>query len=649
MASAHPQATTKLGTGLSGVSLVKIGAGVGGKYGMATCARRRLWFYFYCAPMLRVQDDGMAGEPQRQRVEIITFDVRGGRGAATDPFKKPVFATPTTMGKLSFWKPLCSSASCLCKSKDKAPRDVVAGRNQSRARKPAALPEADEKSEVPAPIMTTLLLTAVAIVKRLGLSKVVSVGLKSAFPNITRPTDAQSTFIPAIVQGKDLILKGHPGSGKSFGLILALLSKYWTPLPQRRRSSPASLLLVPHRDLAYQYMHWIERIAATPDGLRYSTPVAQVIVRGSDEPSVHISRLRENPSNILIGTPQAILDVFQEDEHAINITNFRTIVIDEVDSIIDFIPADAYKARKQQLAAKMRRHPSAGKLLLDRIYTHRVGPVKSAIANGSPQLVACSATLQKGLRQQFYQNGWFRKGSGAIVKVWSEASAGKSRATETDGACAVPGEAVQHYALVFSEDGSVKDVHGVIEPKRQSQSDEEDAHGGRMMETWTDSELGVGELPEISSEFGERYSMTPSPFNPIVMEGVASIFATEVPKMALLVLPACAPVQRAIYDLRMLGVNAFGLDLLLSTTTDRRGAGAGGGGEAHGIKEEDNPRLLISTTATTRGLDLPDLSHVFVWGVGDVKVNTNTYVHLAGRVGRFRGGGKVISLLFQGE
>lgn len=129
--------------------------------------------------------------------------------------------------------------------------------------------------------------------------------------------------------------------------------------------------------------------------------------------------------------------------------------------------------------------------------------------------------------------------------------------------------------------------------------------------------------------------MTPSAFNPILTEGIASVFATDVPRVALLVLPASAPVQRAVYDLRMLGVNAFGLDLL---AIDR--------GRKHLIGEsrrgiEENPTLFVSTTASTRGLDLPYLTHVFVWGVQDM----NTYVHVAGRVGRFGRGGKVISVL----
>lgn len=48
----------------------------------------------------------------------------------------------------------------------------------------------------------------------LGLSGPVRVGLKSAFPGVANATNAQSTFIPAIIQGKDAIIKGHTGSGK---------------------------------------------------------------------------------------------------------------------------------------------------------------------------------------------------------------------------------------------------------------------------------------------------------------------------------------------------------------------------------------------------------------------------------------------------
>ena len=48
----------------------------------------------------------------------------------------------------------------------------------------------------------------------LGLSRPVRLGLKSAFSAVTKATDAQAALIPAIVQGKDVMIKGHTGSGK---------------------------------------------------------------------------------------------------------------------------------------------------------------------------------------------------------------------------------------------------------------------------------------------------------------------------------------------------------------------------------------------------------------------------------------------------
>lgn len=120
------------------------------------------------------------------------------------------------------------------------------------------------------------------------------------------------------------------------------------------------------------------------------------------------------------------------------------------------------------------------------------------------------------------------------------------------------------------------------------------------------------------------------------MEGIASVFATDVPKVALLILPASAPVQRAVHEMRMLGINASGLDLLM---TDRGKVHLVGG--SGGTLEDDNPSLLVSTTASTRGIDLPDLTHVFIWGV----VDANSYQHASGRVGRFGRGGRVVTVL----
>ena len=54
----------------------------------------------------------------------------------------------------------------------------------------------------------------------LGLSRTVRVGLKLAFPGVTNATNAQSTFVPAIIRGKDVMIKGQMGSGKCVKFVV---------------------------------------------------------------------------------------------------------------------------------------------------------------------------------------------------------------------------------------------------------------------------------------------------------------------------------------------------------------------------------------------------------------------------------------------
>ena len=121
------------------------------------------------------------------------------------------------------------------------------------------------------------------------------------------------------------------------------------------------------------------------------------------------------------------------------------------------------------------------------------------------------------------------------------------------------------------------------------------------------------------------------------MEAIAMAFALDVPSVALLVLPADAPVHRAVNDLRLMGLNAQPLDVVKDEN-----------GKTHLMRRDldataGNPTLLVSTLASTRGLDLPELSHVFILGVLDGGVDA--YMHVAGRVGRFGRGGRVISVV----
>jgi superfamily II DNA/RNA helicase len=109
----------------------------------------------------------------------------------------------------------------------------------------------------------------------------------------------------------------------------------------------------------------------------------------------------------------------------------------------------------------------------------------------------------------------------------------------------------------------------------------------------------------------------------------------------LSLLPSSAPVQRAVHKLRDLGVNAYSLDLLVADKS--RAHLLQGSSEA-----SDDPIMLVSTTATTRRLDLPELTRVFMLGLPK-DCRADTYLHIAGRVGRFGRPGKVITVVDKRE
>ena len=121
--------------------------------------------------------------------------------------------------------------------------------------------------------------------KRLGVPASVSAALRTVFPHIAKPTKTQAQLIPAILPGKDVLLKDHTGTGKyiefhvlvtsvtlltnqpncrSSGLILALLSDFrvWRSGHESHKSptnpSVFSPVIVPHKDLTLQLARWIQ-------------------------------------------------------------------------------------------------------------------------------------------------------------------------------------------------------------------------------------------------------------------------------------------------------------------------------------------------------------------------------------------------------
>jgi len=390
--------------------------------------------------------------------------------------------------------------------------------------------------------------------------------------------------------------------------------------------------------------------------------LVQVLVRdGVNHLTTGLRKLRESPPHILIGTPQALFVVWQENPAVLQLSHLSSVVVDEVDYLIETIPKKDpersfhkafIKAKKKILA-----HPGVTRELLDVIYTQRKDinerrNDESSVTrhrrhsglldeHGSPQLVMSSATLRSHLEHYlFSESGWLNKDN--LLKVKGTMKTGVVETTGTSdrgGTDGFEASGITHSVLLVSDTG-IENVAGAI-PSRSNTEQHQPIDAETLFANPTKS--GVAEIDEESTA---KYSKTVSPFNPNAIEAIATAFALDVPKVALLVLPSSSPIQRAVYDLREMGVDAHSLDLFkVNKGASYLVPGTGAG--------EDSPTLLVSTLATTRGLDLPELTHVFILGIpGGPKVTgrtVDTYLHIAGRVGRFGRGGKVITVLEKNE
>lgn len=121
-----------------------------------------------------------------------------------------------------------------------------------------------------------------------------------------------------------------------------------------------------------------------------------------------------------------------------------------------------------------------------------------------------------------------------------------------------------------------------------------------------------------------------SPTSSIVMEAIATVFAIDVPRLALLVLPAGSSIKKSIAELQDLGVNAQPLDLRGQEIDEL----------VRPTHSDEEPTMLVATPASIRGVDLPQLTHVFCAGAPDT-ASADVFKHVSGRVGRFGREGKV--------
>lgn len=133
------------------------------------------------------------------------------------------------------------------------------------------------------------------------------------------PTPIQDQALELSLAGKDVLGLADTGTGKTAVFALSIINKIIL------NPNETSLVVAPTRELAVQIRDEIRSLSV---GL----PVSTTILIGGSDIRRQLDDLRRRP-NVYIGTPGRLRDLYNR--RALHLENTRTVVLDEVDRMLD--------------------------------------------------------------------------------------------------------------------------------------------------------------------------------------------------------------------------------------------------------------------------------------------------------------------------
>ena len=139
------------------------------------------------------------------------------------------------------------------------------------------------------------------------------------------PTPVQTASIPAALEGHDLLVSSHTGSGKTAAFLLPSLQRLSQPSAQPGKG-PRILVLTPTRELALQ----VEKAAATYG--RGLNRLRTVCLVGGSPYAQQLRGLRD-AVDIVVATPGHLMDHMQSGR--IEFSRLEVLILDEADRMLD--------------------------------------------------------------------------------------------------------------------------------------------------------------------------------------------------------------------------------------------------------------------------------------------------------------------------
>ncbi len=151
------------------------------------------------------------------------------------------------------------------------------------------------------------------------------------------PTEVQDKTIPEILTGKDLIGIAGTGTGKTAAFLIPVIQDLLNN-PQKE----TTLIITPTRELASQIFEEFKQLTK---GMKLYT----TCLIGGASVGQSIKDLRRT-NHVIIGTPGRLIDMVDRD--LLPLQNFKTLVLDEFDRMLDMGFQDDVKYLNEQMTNK---------------------------------------------------------------------------------------------------------------------------------------------------------------------------------------------------------------------------------------------------------------------------------------------------------
>ncbi|KAF9959496.1 hypothetical protein BGZ72_009548 [Mortierella alpina] len=497
----------------------------------------------------------------------------------------------------------------------------------------------------------------------LGIYAPLATNLKNAM-TIQEPTLLQRQFIPPILEGKDVLIRDTTGSGKTFGILLSLLSKPRRRIGPQHQPGITSVVVVPNQELAFQLQSWARSLFPTADQQQLQEMIQVVVTpsfslptddaanssitfkkprhtarkgkndqestytqtAGSREADAQVQRLQKSLPHVLVATPSRLWTLLQSG--VLDLSGIETLVMDEVDHLIRL--PKRFASQRQIYNRDL--HPKPAELAVREI-------IRSAQAVGRNveggedriQIIAASATMNRPIRHWLETNGW------VVQPEWVDTTKSVVLPTGIQHHCLVVGAQSIRNMKLTSDAIRWNDKRTLEERAKDGEIDwaaEDRAWQKEQMDkdsTWKKEQLAApNATPGLDTAAEEKFRDD----DDRMLEGVAT--ACMLDKVQSACVFFCSSFS--LGDLATRLEFDFGLPVkqiqsaFAGEESQPKAAGSGGHGKS----------IYLAHEANARGLDLPGLTHVYIVGMPS---SPSSYLHMAGRTGRMGREGQVVTII----